>query len=460
MYGASNACLSQWCSGFVLTALLLAAGGVAPALAVGAANIRPGTLTLSAALRAVVSGSHAADVARLEVAQAREGTRAVRSSELPSIGLTGGFIDRDSEIVAVFGPFVAPLGGDTYWQYQASARYLLWDGGVRTASIEAARATEGVAQEAGAASVIQAEIEGLDAYLQAMGVRARRRAIARRIAAVTSHLSEVQNLFAQGMVARNDLLETQVRLRQVQDQDLAAGDDEAAAVRRLARLMGRNPSVQLVLPEALQPPPPLRWAEAQLLQMALEHSPEIRVLEAKLKAAERRAELARRDGMPQVFAQLSHTYEENPYLLYPNANVAFVGLDWSIFDGGARAAKRRRAGLASATVRRDLQEAKRRVSNQIDTAYRAFRRALREAQTAKKNVAAAAENLRIEEDQYKAGMVRTTDVLDAEALLAASRFELIARHMSAYARQGRLLALAGRDLAAFYRGVSGTGERS
>jgi len=100
------------------------------------------------------------------------------------------------------------------------------------------------------------------------------------------------------------------------------------------------------------------------------------------------------------------------------------------------------------------------VSNKVDTAYRAFRRALREARTAARNVAAAKENLRIEEDQYKAGMVRTTDVLDAEALLAASRFELIARHESAYARQGRLLALAGRDLAAFYRGVSGNVEGS
>lgn len=451
MYRASDACLSQRCGGLVLTALLLAA----TASAAG-----PGSLTLSAALRAVASGSRAAAVAKLQVAQARAATRAVRSSELPSIRLTGGFVDRDSELVAVFGPFMAPLGGDTYWQYQASARYLLWDGGVRKASIEAARATEGVAELGGAASVVRAEIEGLDAYLRAMGARARRRAIAGRIAAVKAHLGEVNDLFAQGMVARNDLLETQVRLRQVRDQDLAAADDEVAAVRALARLMGRDPSARISLPVALQPPPPLRWTEAQLLGAALKRSPEIRVLEARLKAAERRAEVTRRDGMPQVFAQFSHTYEENPYLLYPNANVFLIGLDWNVFDGGARAAKHRGAGLASRVVRRDLEEAKRRVSNQVDTAYRAFRRALREARTAARNVAAAKENLRIEEDQYKVGMVRTSDVLDAEALLAASRFELIARHESAYARQGRLLALAGRDLAAFYRGVSGDGEGS
>ncbi|NOZ78579.1 MAG: TolC family protein [Acidobacteria bacterium] len=282
MYRASDACLSQRCGGLVLTVLLLAA----TASAAG-----PGALTLSAALRAVASGSRAADVAKLQVAEARAATRAVRSSELPSIRLTGGFVDRDSELVAVFGPFMAPLGGDTYWQYQASARYLLWDGGVRKASIEAARATEGVAELGGAASIVQAEIEGLDAYLRAMGARARRRAIARRIAAVKAHLVEVNDLFAQGMVARNDLLETQVRLRQVRDQDLAAADDEAAAVRALARLMGRDPSTRISLPAALQPPPPLRWTEAQLLQAALERSPDIRVLKARLEAAGRRVEV-------------------------------------------------------------------------------------------------------------------------------------------------------------------------
>ncbi len=457
MYRPGDAGFSQRCRSLVLMALLLAgtalAGQVHPAQAAGG-----GTVTLSQALKAVVSSSHAAKVAKLDAAEARSRTRAVRSRELPSVGLTGGFVDRDSELVAVFGPFTAPLGGDTYWQYQVTATYLLWDGGVRRSSIEASRAGERVAERAGAAAVTRTEIEGLDAFLRAVGARARGQAVAKRIDAVKAHLAEVKDLFSQGMVARNDLLETQVRLRQVEDESSAAGDDESVATRTLARLMGRDPSRHLQLPGSLGLPPPLRWTKKQLLEAAIKESPEIRVVEARLEAAEKRAEVSRRDGMPQVLTEFSHTYEENPYLLYPNANVLFLGVRWNVFDGGARAAKRRMAGLETAKARQDMIEAKRRVRNQLDAAYRAYRRALREARTAAQNVASAEENLRIEEDQYKVGMVRTTDVLDAEALLAASRFELIARHESAYARQGRLLLLAGRDLAAFYRGGKGEEE--
>ncbi len=460
MYRASDASFSQRCRRLVLMGLVVAAAFSArPVLAAPAASGSK-TLNLSEALRAIVSSSRAADVARLDTAQARAHTRAVCSSELPSVELRGGFVDRDSELTAIFGPFQAPLGGDTYWQYEASATYLLWDGGVRKLSIETARAQEHVVVRSGAISVVRAELEGLDAYLRAAGSRARRRAIAMRIAAVKSHLAQVHNLFAQGMVARNDLLETQVRLRQVEDEDRAANDDEVAAIRTLARLMGRAPTDRLPLPGSLGSPPPLPWTEAQLCADALHDNPNVRMLAARLDMTEKHAEQTRRNDLPQVLAQFSHTYEENPYLLYPNANILVLGVRWNVFDGGARAAQRRAAGIETAKIRRELTEARRRVRNEVDAAYRAYRRALREAATSKQNVEAAKENLRIEEDQYKVGMARTTDVLDAEALLAASRFELIARHEQAYAKQGRLLALAGRDLTTFYRSTKGEGGGS
>ena len=69
------------------------------------------------------------------------------------------------------------------------------------------------------------------------------------------------------------------------------------------------------------------------------------------------------------------------------------------------------------------------------------------------NVAASDENLRIIEDQYKEGMVRTTDVLDAESLLAESRFMLAAKRYEAYQKQGALLSLMGEDLPGFYEKI-------
>jgi outer membrane protein TolC len=94
----------------------------------------------------------------------------------------------------------------------------------------------------------------------------------------------------------------------------------------------------------------------------------------------------------------------------------------------------------------------------VDQAFRDFAQAQREAETARKNVEAAEENLRIEEDQYKAGLVRTLDVLDAESTLAESRFALVNQHYTADLKEGILAAAAGFDLPAVFAGVTSAGE--
>ncbi|MGZ6987578.1 MAG: TolC family protein, partial [Thermoanaerobaculia bacterium] len=96
----------------------------------------------------------------------------------------------------------------------------------------------------------------------------------------------------------------------------------------------------------------------------------------------------------------------------------------------------------------------------VDEAGREFTQPRREAATARTNVEAAQENLRIEEDQYTAGLVRTIDVLDAEAVLAESRFSLVNEHYTAYLKEGLLAAAAGLDLPTVFAGAApAEGER-
>ena len=87
-------------------------------------------------------------------------------------------------------------------------------------------------------------------------------------------------------------------------------------------------------------------------------------------------------------------------------------------------------------------------------ALRAFHQSLREVETSRENVLAAEENLRIVGDQYREGLLRTTDVLDAESVLAESRSALAERRYRAYSQQVALLAVLGEDLPAFYESTT------
>ncbi len=444
------------------TPRLAARAALAAAMVAAAAGAQTqpagAVLTLDAALREIASRSAAAAISRLDVGAAVEGTHRAESAFRPTLSLTGGYQLRDHEVVAKLGALQAPTTERNFLTGELDLGYLIWDGGRRSSALSVSKSLEDAAATRGSAAVRSSPLEGLGAYLRALTFKAQREVLAQRVTALKDHLREVNDLFEQGVVARNDLLETEVRLRLVEDQAGRVDNGEAVAGEALNRLMGRPPGVALALPERLPSPPPLPAAVADLKKRAADANPQLVALRARLKSEEDAVSLRRSDGAPSVFAQASHTYQQNRFLAYPNANVLFLGVSWDAYDGGLRQAGVREAEFAAARTREEIADLQRLIEVQIDQAWREYTQALREAATAETNVKAAEENLRIEEDQYRAGLARTTDVLDAESVLAESRFALVNQHYDAYLKQGALLNAAGEDLAAFFAGV-GSRER-
>ena len=432
------------------------AGAWALVLLLGMPAVRAGaqsdeaSLSLSGALRAAGSHSLAADRAALQVKTAMEGVKQARSSYFPLVSLTGGLYERDHEVVARFGTLSAPTTNKGYWSFEASVREVLWDFGRRSSGLRGAQKREEAVDAAGRAAVSGAQVAALNAYLQVLRLGERRVVVGERVRSLQDHLRVAQNLYKEGVVARNDLLETEVRLRDVQDQAAQLADQQEVARRSLNRLLGRDPGAGLDLPSHLPPPPPLRVSDETLQARALDGNPEVMALQRKLAAEKEAVALRQGDRKPVLFAEAMHTYQKNDYLVYDNANILFLGAQWDVYDGGARDSRIREAEIATELTTRDLTEAKRRVAIEVDQALRAYRQALREAATAGVNVKAAEENLRIVEDQYRAGIANSTDALDAEAVLAASRFSLVDRHYQAYAEQAAALSVAGEDLPTFY----------
>ena len=284
--------------------------------------------------------------------------------------------------------------------------------------------------------------------------KAERRVLAQRETSLKDHLREVKDLFDQGVVARNDLLATEVRLRSVQDQDNRVDNDEAVALQALNQMMGRSPGEPLVLPGELPSPPPLPATLKDLTKRAADGNRQILALRARLKAEQDVVEMRKADYYPTLIAQASHTYQQNQYLLYPNANFLFLGVSWQAYDGGVRKAGVREAEIAVSKTAQEIADLERQLEIRVDRAYRDYLQALRETGTAQTNVDASDENLRIVEDQYKAGLAKSTDVLDAESTLAESRFALVTQHYNAYLKQGALLTVADEDLPTFYANLT------
>jgi outer membrane protein len=448
---------SRWCrsyrarvSSFALMAAVLAATAAAEPPQSG----QPAELTLADALREIAAHSTTAVTAGLDLEAAREATKRARAPYLPGVSLSVGHQNRDHEVIALFGTLQAPTTQRDFFTGELDATELLWDGGRRSSAVKTSQNLEIATAKQGEANVRAAQLQGLASYLQILVFKAQRKVVDQRTASLQDHLRVAQNLFDQGVVARNDLLETEVRLRTVQDQASQVDNGEAVAVQALNRLLGRSPGDPLVLPAALPSPPPLPTSLIDLKQRAADNNQQLLALNARLKAEEATVTARKADSYPTVIAQLSHTYQENQYLLYPNANFLFLGLSWQAYDGGVRRANVREAEFTVTRTQQQIVDLTRQLEIQVEQAYRDYLQALKEATTAETNIKASEENLRIEEDQYKAGQARTTDVLDAESVLAESRFSLVNQRYNAYLKQGVVLSVTGEDLPTFFANVT------
>lgn len=421
-------------------------------------------LTLAKALRQAGMASLQADGARMALAGAREDSAQVKALYLPEFRFTGGYraLDQRPELLSQpmhLGPItvpsqVFPIEDKDSWRYKASLQYLVWDFGKRESALSANRAKEQAVGFSGHAEICKGQGETASRYLALLNLKAQKRVVAQRQEALTNHLKVVKALFENGVVARNDVLRTEVALRSVQDINHALDQAYASHLEALNVTMGQPGTAELELPQELAGPPRLTWDEAMCRTKAGEANDLVRAQRAKLKALEHQNSFRRKDFLPEVVAEASHTYAQNSFMSHNHENALFLGVSWKVFDGGIRSAKVRQSDVETERARRDLLEVQRLAESGAAASLRAFHQALREVETSRENVTSAEENLRIVGDQYKEGLVRNTDVLDAESVLAESRSALAERRYRAFGQQVALLAALGEDLPAFYESAN------
>lgn len=427
-------------------------------------------ISLSMALGKAASASVQADLAGQARRSARSDLDEVRSTFLPEIQLQGGHLNLDREVALRTGSYTLgvpglgsiaipsmdqPLAPNASWRYQLSASYLVFDFGKRDSALSAAKAKEEAVDLRGQDEVGRAQAEVAVRYVTLVDLMARRKVVDQRRQALGDHLRDARALYDQGVVARNDLLRTEVAQRAVDDSGRALDNAMVTARERLNIAMGLAPDAPTMVPETLPAPPELVWDEAQVRLRAPAANAGVRALEAKVRAAEGQVDFRKRDYAPDVVAQVGHSYEENPFMVHQDQTSLYLGLSWKLFDGGARSARVSKSRAEESSARRELLEARRQAENAAGAAFRDYRQALAELATAKANVGAAQENLRIVTDQYQQAYAKSTDVLDAETVLAESRFGLSDCLCRAYAQQAGLLAVLGEDLASFYGAVPG-----
>jgi outer membrane protein len=328
-----------------------------------------------------------------------------------------------------------------------SASIDLFTGFRRGAELSAARANESAAD----ASLIDARFQQslattnqfLDALAAAQLVRVREASVRR---AEEQLKVSVAKLHA-GSATRSDSLRSLVTLGNTQLDLITTQTDLATAEANLARLIGESGRVRAADDSAFYGVAPVLDTQAIRLE-AESKSP--RVQSAVSSASAARADVrASRSGYWPTLALSANTgwngNRENDYTLLNQRQIS-LALRWSLFDRFDRELNivQREADLdvAEATAA----DAKRGVEAELQKWLAQLDAAKARIQITQTSVAAATEDLRVQQERYRVGASTIVDVLTSQEALNQAEVDVVNARFDYLRAKAQLEALIGRKL--------------
>lgn len=238
-----------------------------------------------------------------------------------------------------------------------------------------------------------------------------------------ARLEQAQGLYQAGSRARIDVASAESDLAQAQLALLRAQTQLDVDWIRFNVAMGapEDTRYQLVLDEARERVPELD--PDRLLETALAYRPELRNLEARLKAQLERLDAVYAGRLPTVGANASLGGSGQPTPLDGSWS-AGLSLNWNIFDGML---SRYQAGEARATARslaEQLEQQRLSVYQEVATQTVAVRQAAAQRDAAEVALASARESYRLASERYRVGVGSAIEVSDAELQLATAQSEV------------------------------------
>jgi outer membrane protein TolC len=382
-----------------------------------AASASPGRPeSLETAWSQALAAAHRLKASQLGTASARQTLAAARASRLPSVSAAGGHFSLDQAPTAVVNlptlPGLPIVLDDEFWAGQVTTTVPLFTSGQIRSAVDMAKAGFRAAQAEERRDTLDLKMGVADAYVQILRVTRAVQVVSSSVASLESHSQSVSNLYAKGLVSKNDLLASQVALADARQREIQARNALDLANANYNRLLVR-PLTNSVVLEDLTPPEMLSNV-TELTARALKERPELEMLSAQAEALRKEARNVRASALPSVGVSGGYYYLENSVLERDHAWVVGVVGTWNIFDGGLARHKARAVDDKAEAMSALREEVADSVALQVRQAWLGVDETRRRLGVTRDAVEQSQENLRVARERYRTGLGTNTEVLDAE----------------------------------------------
>jgi outer membrane protein TolC len=400
--------------------------------------------------REVVAAQARRQAARARVSQAK-------AFRLPSVNLTELFMrtNNPAEAFALklnqgvfsFPEFVASNPNDASPLNTGISRVEvalpLFTGGELSGRIDQAKLAAASASDTSAWVADNAALSAAEAYVMVAQAEEYASLLHKSRDTVAAHVKLAGDYVAQGMLVRSELLRAEVELARMDDLVTEADGRVRIANANLAFRLGVEGGATWDLAPLPDPRPVATPVDGWLASAAMRS--DLGSARKLLSAGELEEKVKQAPLWPKVaLVAKGELYGDKPFGSTGTSGSIMAVATWNVFSGGADRAAAFAAREDARAGREDVARFTEGVRLEVRQAFEEARTAEARHATAKKALEAAREAERITTDRFRAGVVKTLDLLDVTtARREAETRELVAR-AEAHTAALRLAVKAGR----------------
>ena len=392
----------------LLTGTALAAGPTAPAMI---------DLTLDQAVQLALTNNPSGKIAVFDYEAAKGALTAARSYRWPTISGT----HRDSRTLSAPSKMDPnPTATDNY-SNSVSLSWILWSGNKIESQISQAKLSLDSNQWGIAAARQLLKYNATDAYFKFMGARDAVKLAQESVARLERYLQDVKLQFDVGVVAKVDVLRSEVELAKAKQTLIEAQNLYDLAMANLNNVMGMPLTTELRVKGDLSYSK-FEQDLATCVDLALRQRPEIFQYTDAAKSAQEGITVAKAGYLPSVSATYTNGWSNTNFPGGNNYNwTVYLTTNWTFLDSGLTAGNVKKAVETYHKAQEQLRQTVDSVQLDVRSTFLSLKSAEQSIQTSSAAVGLAEEDYGIKVIRYQAGVGTNLDVLDAQVALTTAK---------------------------------------
>lgn len=375
---------------------------------------------------------------------AAAGVGQVRSACLPSADFTAG-ANRGDLVALDSQQDTGPLN---IYDAGFGVRYLLFDGGARSAGLEGAETELLDANFQHNATLQDVALKVEETYYQQLAARELERVAEQTVRQTQYHVDVARARHKNGLVARSDVLKAETEKADADLLRVRARSQVRIARGQLANAMGLKPSESFEVLELPQNPHQQELADIKRLTAeSAAGRPELRAALARVESARANVEAGKARYWPKMTLNADYGWRDRTFVPDRDEWSLGLGITWPLFDGLNREYAIRRAKSDLARSVAEHEKLLRGVELEVWTAYAQLIEAGQAIEAARALVASAEESARVTEGEYKNGTASIIEVTDTQTARTTANVRMVQARLDWYTAMARLERAIGRTLA-------------